>query len=119
LVSTRTATPRCAAAAKPSALDEYVKDAKPASGSSAAAASGGAAEDAATVVAGVPRLAAPEDSLVLEDAGARVALAGLDAGPLVTGVVLAVRGRVGEGDVVLIKGRRLERLGDVARGLMQ
>ena len=31
----------------------------------------------------------------------------------------ALRGRVGEGDVVLIKGRGLERLGDVARGLMQ
>jgi len=31
----------------------------------------------------------------------------------------ALRGRVGEGDVVLIKGRMLERLGDVARGLMQ
>jgi UDP-N-acetylmuramoyl-tripeptide--D-alanyl-D-alanine ligase len=31
----------------------------------------------------------------------------------------ALRGRVGEGDVVLIKGRTLERLGDVARGLME
>ncbi len=33
-----------------------------------------------------------DDSLVLEDESARMALRGIDAGPLVTGVVAAVRG---------------------------
>ena len=87
------------AAAKPSALDEYVKD-----DGKGGRGSGEAEVDAATIVAGVPRLAAPSDTLVLEDAGARVPLASLDAAPLVTGIVVAVRGIVGEDGAFAVSG---------------
>ena len=48
---------------------------------------------------GRAKLAAPDDTLVLEDASARMALrgAGCPAGPLVTGVVAAVRGAAAPG----------------------
>ena len=63
---------------KPSILDEYVKD------------------RALSQQLARARFTQPDDRLVLEDEGARVALCGdgLPVGALVTGVVAAVRGRV-------------------------
>ena len=86
-------------AAKPSALDDFVAN-QPGGTGRATGGSGagtGTASDGSPLEAliGVPRLAGPGDSLILEDAGARVALTGLDPGPLVTGVVVALRGKVG------------------------
>lgn len=51
------------------------------------------------VLTGRAKLAAPDDTLVLEDASARMALrgGGCSAGPLVTGVVAAVRGAAAPG----------------------
>jgi len=81
-------------ALKPSALDEYAKEMD----------TRGADAPVREVVAGIARLAADTDTLVLEDAGARVALAGLPPGPLVTGVVAALRGRVGEDGALAVEG---------------
>lgn len=92
-------------AAKPSALDDFVAN-QPGGTGRATGGSGagtGTATDGAPspggggleALIGVPRLAGPSDSLVLEDAGARVSLSGLDPGPLVTGIVAALRGKVG------------------------
>lgn len=101
-------------AAKPSALDAAAAAAKggATSGSAAAAPSGSNIE---ALAGGIPSLAHPKDALVLEDAGARVALSSSSAapsssssspfasdvgalppGPLVTGVVVALRGAVNE-----------------------
>jgi DNA polymerase delta subunit 2 len=93
-------------ALKPSALDDFVANQPGGTGRSAGTTGvdGGTGSGEAGAVAaglealiGVPRLAGPGDSLVLEDAGARVALTGLDPSPLVTGVVAALRGKVGAG----------------------
>jgi DNA polymerase delta subunit 2 len=94
-------------AAKPSALDAAAAAAKGgATSGSAAAAPAGANIEA--LAGGIPSLAHAKDALVLEDAGARVALSSpgasspaggagaLPAGPLVTGVVVALRGAVTE-----------------------
>jgi len=56
---------------------------------------------------GRAKLAAPDDTLVLEDASARMALrgAGCPAGPLVTGVVAAVRGAAAPGGDFDVKAR--------------
>ena len=105
-------------AAKPSALDAAAAAAKGGvtSGSAAAAPAGSNIE---ALAGGIPSLAHPKDALVLEDAGARVALSSpptscpsssspsasaaaasaagaLAPGPLVTGVVVALRGAVNE-----------------------
>jgi DNA polymerase delta subunit 2 len=96
-------------AAKPSALDAAAAAAKggATSGSAAAAPSGSNIE---ALAGGIPSLAHAKDALVLEDAGARVALSSasengtastsnggaLPPGPLVTGVVVALRGAVNE-----------------------
>ena len=109
-------------AAKPSALDAAAAAAKggATSGSAAAAPAGPNIE---ALAGGIPSLAHARDALVLEDAGARVALSSspspasrgrggggappssaasssaagvLSPGPLVTGVVVALRGAVNE-----------------------
>ena len=57
------------------------------------------------MLTGRAKLAAPDDTLVLEDASARMALrgGGCLAGPLVTGVVAAVRGAAAPGGDFVVK----------------